>query len=141
MRQPLARCRQSLAIDGMPRSNGIKSKNNTTKPVCNPDCRRVWTRASSTVDCHYPTPDAWKDRELYKRLGYLGRSTKPDWIDKALPESVDDMDYQLYPKNGDEVWESYREYSKELATYDDDMILESITNPPSRPKSCRGLRA
>jgi DNA polymerase III alpha subunit len=28
----------------------------------------------STVDCHYPTPDSWKDSELYKRLGYLGRS-------------------------------------------------------------------
>ena len=23
----------------------------------------------STADSHYPTPDAWKDRELYKRLG------------------------------------------------------------------------
>ena len=27
----------------------------------------------STCDSHYPTPVAWKDRELYKRLGWLGR--------------------------------------------------------------------
>jgi DNA polymerase-3 subunit alpha len=81
----------------------------------------------STVDCHYPTPDSWKDRELYKRLGYLGRSSKPEWIEKELPETVADMDYELYPKNGDEVWDSYKKYSQELDfTYDDDVILESI---------------
>ncbi len=27
----------------------------------------------STADSHYPNPDAWKDRELYKRLGWLGK--------------------------------------------------------------------
>jgi len=82
----------------------------------------------STVDCHYPTPDSWKDRELYKRLGFLGRSTKPEWIEKALPETVDEMDYELYPKNGDEVWDSYLKYSLELGfQYDDDLILDSIT--------------
>ena len=81
----------------------------------------------STVDCHYPTPDSWKDRELYKRLGYLGRSSKPDWIEKELPQSVEEMDYELYPKNGDEVWESYKNYSQELGfEYDDELVLGSI---------------
>ena len=28
----------------------------------------------STADSHYPNPTAWKDRELYKRLGWLGKS-------------------------------------------------------------------
>ena len=27
----------------------------------------------STADSHYPSPEAWKDRELYKRLGWLGK--------------------------------------------------------------------
>ena len=31
----------------------------------------------STCDSHYPNPDAWQSRELYKRLGWLGR--KPEW--------------------------------------------------------------
>jgi len=30
----------------------------------------------STADSHYPRPDVWKDRELYKRLGWLGKSTQ-----------------------------------------------------------------
>ena len=27
----------------------------------------------STADSHYPTPDAWKDRELYRRLAWPGK--------------------------------------------------------------------
>ena len=44
----------------------------------------------STADSHYPNPDAWKDRELYKRLGWLGK--KPDWADGSeLPEGVEEI--------------------------------------------------
>ena len=32
----------------------------------------------STADSHYPNQTAWKDRELYKRLGWLGKGT-PSW--------------------------------------------------------------
>ena len=35
----------------------------------------------STADSHYPGPEAWKDRELYKRLGWLGRG-KPSWAEE-----------------------------------------------------------
>ena len=80
----------------------------------------------STVDSHYPTPDAWKDRELYKRLAWLGKK-KPAWLEKEIPESVDEIGYELYPKNGDEVWKSYKTYSQWLdQEYDDQLILESI---------------
>jgi DNA polymerase-3 subunit alpha len=42
----------------------------------------------STADSHYPNPDAWKDRELYKRLGWLGKG-KPDWMENTdLPTGV-----------------------------------------------------
>ena len=80
----------------------------------------------STADSHYPNPDAWKDRELYKRLGWLGK--KPDWADGSeLPEGVEEIGYELYPKNGDQMWESYKHYSKECgATYDEALVLQSI---------------
>jgi DNA polymerase-3 subunit alpha len=80
----------------------------------------------STADSHYPNPDAWKDRELYKRLGWLGK--KPDWADGSeLPEGVEEIGYELYPKNGDQMWQSYKEYSKECgATYDETLVLQSI---------------
>jgi len=80
----------------------------------------------STADSHYPNPDAWKDRELYKRLGWLGKGT-PDWADgNELPAGVEEIGYELYPKNGDQMWESYKEYSKDY-DYDDELVLNSIT--------------
>ena len=82
----------------------------------------------STADSHYPSPTAWKDRELYKRLGWLGKG-RPTWADEEseLPEGVEEIGYELYPKNGDQMWESYKQYSKEQGfEYEDDLVLESI---------------
>jgi DNA polymerase-3 subunit alpha len=78
----------------------------------------------STADSHYPTPDAWKDRELYKRLGWLGRGA-PEWLDMNLPVSVQEMDYELYPKNGEQMWKDYKKYSEGF-NYEDELILASI---------------
>ena len=69
----------------------------------------------STADSHYPSPTAWKDRELYKRLGWLGKA-KPDYESNELPIDVEEIGYELYPKNGDQMWESYRKYSTEDGT-------------------------
>jgi len=81
----------------------------------------------STADSHYPNPDAWKDRELYKRLGYLNRPNRPEWMTSELPIGVDEMGMELYPKNGDQMWESYEKYSAECGIeYDDDLVYDSI---------------
>ena len=80
----------------------------------------------STADSHYSSPDAWKDRLLYKKLGWLGKGGE---IDTNLPEKVEDVGYELYPKNGDQMWESYKAYSASIGVeYDDDLVLNSITN-------------
>ena len=80
----------------------------------------------STADSHYPSKDAWKDRELYKRLGWLGKAA-PSYQSTELPIDVDEIGYELYPKNGDQMWESYKKYSEECGVeYDDDLVLESI---------------
>ena len=81
----------------------------------------------STSDSHYPNPTAWKDRELYKRLGWLGKS-KPDYMNGELPEGVEEIGYELYPRNGDEMWAAYKKYSKSCGVeYDDDLIYNSLT--------------
>ena len=79
----------------------------------------------STADSHYPGPDAWKDRELYKRLGWLGK--RPEYLTEELPEA-EDLKCELYPKNGDQMWESYHRYSKlQEVEYDDDLVMDSLT--------------
>lgn len=80
----------------------------------------------STADSHYYNPEVWKDRELYKRLGWLGKG-RPDYLSDELPISVEEVGYELYPKNGDQMWESYKKYSEECgAEYDDELVLASI---------------
>jgi DNA polymerase-3 subunit alpha len=78
----------------------------------------------STADSHYPTADAWKDRILYKKLGWLGKGKE---MDTELPVDVEEVGYELYPKNGDQMWESYKKYSAEAGVeYDDELIKQSI---------------
>jgi DNA polymerase III subunit alpha len=80
----------------------------------------------STSDSHYPNPDAWKDRELYKKLGWLGKS-KPAYESNELPSGVEEIGYELYPKNGDQMWDSYKKYSAKCGVeYDDKLVLNSI---------------
>mgnify|MGYP001204266820 CR=1 FL=1 len=80
----------------------------------------------STADSHYYNPEAWKDRELYKRLGWLGRG-RPDYLSENLPVSVEEIGYELYPKNGIQMWDSYKKYAKLAGVeYDDKMVKDSI---------------
>lgn len=85
----------------------------------------------STVDSHYARPELWKQRELYKRLAFLNRTKVPDWISEEIPESVEDVGYELYPKNGDQMFVDYVKYSKRMGYYEeysDEEIIESIEN-------------
>lgn len=82
----------------------------------------------STSDSHYPNPTAWKDRELYKRLGWLGKS-KPEYESSEIPDGVEEIGYELYPRNGNQMWDAYKKYSAECGVeYDDDLVMKSITN-------------
>jgi len=82
----------------------------------------------STADSHYPNPTAWKDRELYKRLGWLGKGT-PSWGEGVeFPAGVEEIGYELYPKNGDQMWKSYQDYCESAGfEYDDELVMNSIT--------------
>ena len=90
-------------------------------------CREYDVKLISTADSHYPNPDAWKDRELYKRIGWLGKGGLPEYMSADLPSGVEEIGYELYPKNGEQMWESYHKYSKQVGfDYDDDLVLDSI---------------
>ncbi len=88
--------------------------------------KKTGIKLISTADSHYPRPELFKDRSLYKQLGWLGKS-KPDYAENTLPQSREELKYELYPKNGDEMWESYKNYSKQCeVNYDDNLVRESI---------------
>lgn len=76
-----------------------------------------------TCDAHYFNPDVWKERELYKKLGFMNyQSYSPD----SLPKSKDDLKCELYPKNAGQVWEEYLLQKENTDFYDDDVIADAI---------------
>jgi DNA polymerase-3 subunit alpha len=79
----------------------------------------------STADSHYARPELFKDRELYKQLGWLGSKGEDEEL--KLPQTREDLKYELYPKNGNQMWEAYQKYSKAQGfTYDDALVKQSI---------------
>ena len=76
-----------------------------------------------TCDSHYAHPEHWREREIYRRLGWLNYQ---DMDPSKLPQSRDDLKCELYPKNAEEVWQTYLETSKEYDFYDSDIICDAI---------------
>jgi DNA polymerase-3 subunit alpha len=76
-----------------------------------------------TCDSHYSRPGHWKERELYKKLGWLGKKT----IDPSdLPQSIEELKCELYPKNATQVWDSYHNTTQAYDWYDDDLVCAAI---------------
>lgn len=75
----------------------------------------------STADSHYARPELWREREIYKMLAQQtkGYKVSPD----DLPKSIDELKCELYPKNGDQMFASYKQYHPEL---DELFVKESI---------------
>jgi DNA-directed DNA polymerase III PolC len=87
--------------------------------------KRTNTPLIVTVDAHYSDPSHWKERELYKMMAWMSK-TKEDASLEKIPKSMDDLKCELYPKNVEQVWESYKKYSKGYDFYDDDLICDAI---------------
>jgi DNA polymerase-3 subunit alpha len=80
----------------------------------------------STCDCHYPKPELWLSRYLYKKLGWLGKNKEEIG---TLPKSVEEVGFHLYPKTGEQIWNEFKEkYSHLYNEFDENIIKESIEN-------------
>lgn len=74
----------------------------------------VTDRLVVTCDAHYYNPDVWREREIYKKLGYLNYTAfSPD----TLPKTKDDLKCELYPKNASQVWEEYQRSRERCSFY------------------------
>ena len=76
-----------------------------------------------TCDSHYSRPEHWREREIYKKLGWLNHTEiNPD----SLPKSREELKCELYPKNADQVWETYLQVKNGHEFYDDKIVVEAI---------------
>jgi DNA polymerase-3 subunit alpha len=78
-----------------------------------------------TCDAHYSDPSHWREREIYKMMGML-QFLKPEDGRKPIPQTIDELKCQLYPKNAEQVWESYKTHCASYGFYQDDLVKEAI---------------
>lgn len=91
--------------------------------------KRTGIKLVATNDAHYPEPQLWKERELYRKLSPKFSSiAKKDGCLLYLPNSVDALECELYPKDGNATFEAYKHYSKDYDFYDDETVIQSIEN-------------
>ena len=76
-----------------------------------------------TGDAHYYDPERWKDRELYKKLGWMNYT---EINADALPKTKDALKCELYPKNAQQMWDEYLVSKEGTGFYDDDLIADAI---------------
>lgn len=84
---------------------------------------RTGIKLVAAADSHYPRPEAWLDREIYKKLGRLNY----DKIDPSmLPKDISELKCELYPKNAEQMWAAYKSYTDGMGFYDDSVVSNAI---------------
>lgn len=75
------------------------------------------------ADSHYPRPELWREREIYKKLGWL-KNADPNQT--KLPNSAAELKAELYPKNASQIWDAYLEHKSENDFYHDHEVIAAI---------------
>jgi DNA polymerase-3 subunit alpha len=69
---------------------------------------RTGVRLVAAADSHYPSPDKWEGRELYKKLSRLKTWAKgQDTPDMYVLPKFEDLKCELYPKNATQMWDEF----------------------------------
>lgn len=78
-----------------------------------------------TCDAHYYNPDVWREREIYKKLGFMNyKEYNPD----SLPKTKNELKCELFPKNAFQIWNEYLDAKQRCDFYHnmDDLVCDAI---------------
>lgn len=79
-----------------------------------------------TVDAHYARPEHWRERFIYKMMAKQ-QIFKEEYNADNVPKSIDELECHLYPKNAEQVWQSYLDTGKsQFDFYDNDFVCDAI---------------
>lgn len=78
-----------------------------------------------TCDAHYSDPSHWREREIYKLMNPKFLKNQEENA-KKLPERIDQLKCELYPKNAEQVWKSFEEYCSGYDFYDKELMSSAI---------------
>ncbi len=84
--------------------------------------KRTGYKLIATCDSHYPSPELWKDREIYRMLGYQMLKQTADL--STIPQRFEDLDVELYLRNGDQMLQAYRKTMPN--NKDEQLIIEAL---------------
>lgn len=82
---------------------------------------RTGYKLIATADSHYARPEWWKEREIYKILAKQSMGWDVDI--KDIPSSIEELKCELYPKNGQQMWDAYKAYHPEL---DETLVKDAL---------------
>lgn len=85
--------------------------------------KRTGYNLVATADCHYVNKDQFRDREIYRLLGYQQQKKMVDM--SILDKTIDEMEAQLYLKNGDQMFQCYRDTFAQHHE-DDQLIIDAL---------------
>ncbi len=85
---------------------------------------RTGYKLIATADSHYARKEWWQQREMYRIMAMNSKGWKPD--DMSLPEKIEDLKCELYPKNGDQMFETYKTMYPEGTEALNQMITDAI---------------
>jgi DNA polymerase-3 subunit alpha len=77
----------------------------------------------ATADSHFPDPELWQARELYKKLGWMGAK-----LDQSMLPKQEDLKCMLYPKNASQMWDEFRQGHSEYDFYkgSEELVRDAI---------------
>lgn len=88
--------------------------------------KRTSTNLVVTVDAHYSNPEHWKEREIYKAMAWASKTKNYD-LGHKIPQTLDELKCELYPKNAEQVWDAYlKTGASKYDFYDDTLVKEAI---------------
>jgi DNA polymerase III alpha subunit len=64
----------------------------------------------ATADCHYPNPEFWKERIIYKMLAHMSMNKLKEIDSSVIPQKIEELEHELYPKNAKQMWDAYKYY-------------------------------
>lgn len=78
----------------------------------------------ATADSHYYDPAVWREREMYKLLAQQGKGFQVSGDD--LPKTIDELKCELYPRNGDQMFDAYCQMYPESSDEMDADVMSAI---------------
>jgi DNA polymerase-3 subunit alpha len=78
----------------------------------------------ATGDSHYFDPKVWREREMYRLLSQQSKGFNVS--DDDLPKSIDELKCELYPKNGDQMFDAYCSMYPDSDEEMDAQIIQAI---------------